>query len=244
MRRDARRLRRAPGNVLTLSPAAAAAPAIERRDLLLPRVPIDQESRETPRIDPRVAPSRGARAVRGNPRRLRQRKHDCPLLRRTPARRRPIAGQSAMAALVVDEPGEDAGLDRAAPATLGHRGGVAGAEGGTDHGGPTCQILPRSAVHPKPIPVTALHPKSAAAPARAQQKLRSAAYLSHVLDRLRQQKKRCAVMRLRSIQAGHRARPRCPSLIVGPSPVRFAYAAVTSSSARCLGEASSNERCT
>ena len=35
-----------------------------------------------------------------------------------------------MAAFVVGEPAEDADLDRAAPATLSHRGGVAGAEAG------------------------------------------------------------------------------------------------------------------
>jgi hypothetical protein len=45
-----------------------------------------------------------------------------------------------MAAFVVGEPSEDAGLDRAAPATLGHCGGVAGAEAEPAHGGPIGQV--------------------------------------------------------------------------------------------------------
>jgi hypothetical protein len=66
--------------------------------------------------------------------------HDRALLGPAATRRRPVARQSAVAALVVGESAEDAGLDRAAPATLGHRGGVASAEAEPGHGGPTSQI--------------------------------------------------------------------------------------------------------
>jgi hypothetical protein len=67
----------------------------------------------------------------------RQRDYDRPLLGPAPAGRRPVGREPTVAALVVSEPAEDAGLDRATPATLGHRGGVAGAERDAAHGGPT-----------------------------------------------------------------------------------------------------------
>jgi hypothetical protein len=56
---------------------------------------------------------------------------------RTPASGRT---QATVAALVVGEPPDHAGLDRTAPTTLDHRGGVAGAEAEAAHGGHACQV--------------------------------------------------------------------------------------------------------
>ena len=73
-----------------------------------------------------------ARGV-GGPRGL-QDDHRRGLLGPAAARRRPVERQAPVAALVVGEPTQDAGLDRAAPATRGHRGGVACAEADRCHG--------------------------------------------------------------------------------------------------------------
>ena len=61
-------------------------------------------------------------------------RHDCGTLSRpAAARRSPVERQTTVAALMVGEPAEHSGLDRTAPTTVRHRGGVAGAEVRTDH---------------------------------------------------------------------------------------------------------------
>jgi hypothetical protein len=98
---------------------------------------------------------RGAALDRWPLDRARKHNHHRTVLTPAPAPRCTVAGLPAVAALVVGEPAEDTGLDRTAPAAVGHRGGVAVGEGGTAHGGPGVQIQDPARYAPPICPIGA-----------------------------------------------------------------------------------------